>query len=369
MKLTLPTQKFQEMVNKAVKGASNNKMIPITGLMAIELKDGVLTLTTTDATNTLTIIAKDITGEDFYAVVQTDLFSKLVAKTSTEKITLTLKETNLEVKGNGTYNIELPLDEEGQPIRFRGYNFDTTGEKVTMNLSTVKALLTSNKAAIAETMEVPCLTGYYCYPDGVLTTDTFKVCGTAIKVFDRPVLLPAELMNLLALIDQEKIEVHSNGGKLLFVTDNVVIHGVELEGAEDYPVDAIVAFLDTEFTSVCQLSKNALLSVLDRLSLFVTQYDKNGVYLTFTKEGVIISSKKSNGTELLKYTESKNFKPFTCCADIELLKSQINAQDGDTVELWYGHEKATKMTFGKITQILALLEDDRNTEDAAETES
>ena len=43
--------------------------------------------------------------------VQAELFSKLVAKTTTETITLTLKESSLEVKGNGTYNIELPLDE------------------------------------------------------------------------------------------------------------------------------------------------------------------------------------------------------------------------------------------------------------------
>jgi len=41
------------------------------------------------------------------------------------------------------------------------------------------------------------------------------------------------------------------------------------------------------------------------------------------------------------------------------LESQISAQDGEVVELWYGHEKAIKMTSGKITQIVALLEDDR----------
>ena len=100
MKLTLKTLKLQEMVSKAIKGASNNKMIPITSLMAIQWQDGVLTLITTDAANTLKIIDK-VEGEEFYVVVQTELFSKLVAKTTTETITLTLKESSLEVKGNG----------------------------------------------------------------------------------------------------------------------------------------------------------------------------------------------------------------------------------------------------------------------------
>lgn len=358
MKLKLKTLKLQEMVSKAIKGASNNKMIPITGLMAIVLKKGVLTLITTDATNTLKVMEKDIEGDDFYVVVQADIFSKLVAKITTETITLTLKENSLEVKGNGTYSIELPLDEEGQLIKFPEYKFDTKVEKSEINLSTVKVLLNANKAALAETMEVPCLTGYY-FDDRVITTDTFKVCSTDIKVFPDKVLLPAELVELLALMDEEKITVQVSGNKILFSTNNVVVFGSQLEGIEDYPAEAIDAYLETEFKSVCKLPKGAVLNLLDRLALFVTTYDKNGVYLTFTNEGLMFSSKRSNGTELIKYQGSENFQAFTCCADIELLKSQIAAQEGEVVELWYGHEKAIKMTSGKITQIVALLEDDR----------
>ena len=367
MKLKLKTLKLQEMVSKAIKGASNNKMIPITGLMAIVLKKGVLTLITTDATNTLKVMEKDIEGDDFYVVVQANIFSKLVSKITTETITLTLKENSLEVKGNGTYSIELPLDEEGQLIKFPEYKFDTKVEKSEINLSTVKVLLNANKAALAQTMEIPCLTGYY-FDDKVLTTDTFKVCSTDIKVFPDKVLLPAELMELLALMDEEKITVQVSGNKILFTTNNVTVYGTQLDGIEDYPAEAIQAYLDQEFTSMCKLPKSALLNVLDRLSLFVSIYDKNGVYLTFNNEGVLFSSKKSNGTELIKYQGSENFQPFTCCADIELLESQISAQDGEVVELWYGHEKAIKMTSGKITQIVALLEDDR-VMDNGETES
>ena len=359
MKLKLKTLKLQEMVSKAIKGASNNKMIPITGLMAIVLKNGVLTLITTDATNILKVMEKDIEGDDFYVVVPADIFSKLVAKITTEAITLTLKENSLEVKGNGTYSIELPLDEEGQLIKFPDYKFDhEKAEKSVINLSTIKTILNANKAAVADTMEVPCLTGYY-FGDKVITTDTFKVCSTDIKVFPDKVLLPAELVELLDLMDEEKITVQVSGNKILFSTNNVIVFGSQLEGIEDYPSEAINAYLETEFKSVCKLPKGAVLNLLDRLALFVTAYDRNGVYLTFTKDGVIFSSKRSNSTELIKYQESENFQPFTCCADIELLKSQISAQTEEVVELWYGHEKAIKMTSGKITQIVALLEDDR----------
>lgn len=359
MKLNIATLALQEMVAKAVKGASNNKMIPITGLMAIELTDGKLTLTTTDATNTLKVIKQDVTGENFYVSVPVDIFSKLVAKTTTDHITLTLQENSLEVKGNGTYSIELPLDEEGQLIKFPNRSFETATMVKKIQLSTVKKLLTTNKVALAVTMETPCLTGYYCNKDEVITTDTFKVCGNSINVFEEPVLIPAEIMELLALMEDENIEVRRQGNWIHFSTPSVVVYGCELEGVEDYPVDAIHAYLNTEFKSVCKLPKTALLNVLDRLALFISNYDKNGLYLTFTANGLLISSKRSNGTEIIKYQGSENFQEFTCCIDIELFKSQVSAQSGEVVELWYGHDTAIKMVSGNVTQIVALLEDDR----------
>lgn len=359
MKFKVTTQVLQDMVAKAVKGATNNKMIPITSLLAIELKEGVLTLTTTDGTNTLKVIKPDVIGDDFYAAVPEDIFSKLVSKTTTDSISLTLLENCLEVKGNGTYRIELPLDEEGKLIKFPNIVFDESIPASKIQLTTIKQILATNKAALAETMETPCLTGYYCGKDEVISTDTFKVCGNSIGVFDEPILISPEMMNLLSLMEDENIEVRKSEGKILFTTPSVVVYGSELEGIEDYPVEAIHAYLDTEFGSMCKLPRTALLNVLDRLSLFISTYDKNGLFLTFTLEGLMISSKKSNGTELIKYQSSENFTPFTCCIDIELFKSQVSAQSGEIVELWYGHDKAIKMVFGKVTQIVALLEDER----------
>jgi hypothetical protein len=114
-----------------------------------------------------------------------------------------------------------------------------------------------------------------------------------------------------------------------------------------------------EFSSMCKFPKSTLLNLLDRLALFVDTYDKNGIYLTFTNDGIRVSSKKSSGVEVIPYSDSKNFTPFTCCIDIEMLRSQIKAQTTDMIELWYGTDNAIKMVDGNVTQIVALLEDDR----------
>jgi hypothetical protein len=101
------------------------------------------------------------------------------------------------------------------------------------------------------------------------------------------------------------------------------------------------------------------MQLLDRLSIFVSAYDKNGIFLTFTQEGLQIDSKQSNSSELVNYIESSNFKPFTCCIDIEMLSSQVKANTSDSIEIYYGKDSAIKLQEGNTTQIIALLDDDR----------
>ena len=101
MKLTVNTQTLQTMVVKSMKGASCNKMIPLTSLMAIELKDNRLSLITTDATNYLYVSETKVEGDDFYVVVQADMFSKLISRLTCEKVKLELSDNVLKVKGNG----------------------------------------------------------------------------------------------------------------------------------------------------------------------------------------------------------------------------------------------------------------------------
>jgi DNA polymerase III sliding clamp (beta) subunit (PCNA family) len=359
MKLTISTTKLQTLLAKSVKGSSNNKMIPITGLMGIELKDGLLTLTTTDASNTLKVREEKVEGEDFYVVLQTDIFSKLVGKMTSEKITLKLKENALEVKGNGVYSIDLPLDEEGDLIVFPEIEFDFSVPSTTVNLTTIKSILLSNKASLAETMEIPCLTGYRITKGSVITTNTFKICANANSISDEDILMSAEMMELLGVMDKEEIKMYRNAGAetIVFKTNNVEVFGYELDEMDEYPLEAIQDYLKSEFTSMCKLPKDAILSVLDRLSLFIAAYQENAVTLQFNKDGVLFSTPKSKGSELINYQTSENFKDYLCRINVESLKTQVAANASDVIEIWYGHESALKLVGNKITQIAALMGD------------
>ena len=101
------------------------------------------------------------------------------------------------------------------------------------------------------------------------------------------------------------------------------------------------------------------MQALDRLSLFVGPYDKNGIYMTFTRDGLHLSSRKSNGVEVIPYKSSKEFKDFTACINIEMLQTQVKAHVLDEITMCYGLDNALKIVDGNVTQIIAYEQDDR----------
>lgn len=361
MKLKMKTVKLQDMVSRASKGASNNKLIPITSLMAIQLKDNVLTLITTDATNYLYIEEQKVEGDDFYVVVPVDIFSKLIARTTCENVTLTLHENLkiLEVKGNGNYKIELPLDENGQLIKYPDpYIVSDNNVRQTIHLSTVKVILETLKSALANTLEVPCYTGYYI-GNSVIATDTYKIADMDVQLLATPALISCELMDLLSVMTAEKIEVDEfDSGVIQFTTPDCRIYGRVMDDIDDFAVEPISALVNTEMESFCAVNKTEFLQVLDRLELFVGTYDKNAVRFTFTREGLEVSSKAASSVEIIPYVSSDSFIDFTCMIDVQMITQEVKAIQADTIELYYGEDNAIIMKDGNITIVVALLEDE-----------
>ena len=351
------SSRMKEAVNKAIKGAGFNNLIPITSMIGIKLSDGKLRLFTTDMTNTLCIIIDKVAGDDMDITVDADKFGKLIAKTTSEDIDLSVKDDILFVKANGTYKIPLISDEEGL-VTFPALT-ETKGKTTNVKLTSIMQAYNINKSALAKTLENPALTGYYC-GDMVISTDANVITFNDFKMFeqDEPLLISPQLMQLLTLNKQEDIKLIVDKTLLTFIADDMIVQGAVMEGIEDFPADDVKAYLDEAFTSSCKVPKDLLLATLDRLALFIEPYDKNGAYFTFGRKGINIHSKKDASTEVINYVESKDFEPFVCCVDIPMLKEQLQANPDDTVKICYGNENALKIESGKVTQVIALLEDE-----------
>lgn len=354
--MKIKTTKLQEMISKAIKGVGNNKLIPLTSLIALNVSDNKLTITSTDATNYL-YITSDINSDDFYVCVQADQFSKLITRMTCDEVSLEVINDNLEIKGNGTYTIALPLDEDGTMVKYPNPAESLKGETIgTVKLATITSILNSIKPGLATTMEFPQYVNYYV-GDCVVATDTFKLNSLNTNLFSVPKLISGEMMNLLEVVTADTITVIADDNKIMFKTDDCVVYGTTASNIDDFSIDRLQEIIQQEFTSSCKLAKTSLLQLLDRISLFVDTFDEGAVTLNFTKDGLLVSSKKSNGTELIPYIESNNFADFVGIADIIGLQTQIKAQASDTIELQYGLDTALKFVDGDSVSILALLTD------------
>jgi len=357
MKLKIRTATLNDMLSKASAGASRNKLIPITQLLGIRLEGGELTLTTTDGTNILRVIEKGIEGQDGFVTIEIDLIYRLIGKLTTEFTEIELTDNNLTIKSNGIYNIDIPLDEEGEIIEFPSYDLDyEKAQEFTLKSEDIRNIIDINKPALATTMENPVLVDYYI-GDKVFSTDTFKVCANDLNLLPEDMLLSSDLMDLLGLINDKEFTMYSADGINRFKSSTVVIDSPELDNIEEYPIDAIQGLLDTEFEHSCKISRKDLLGILDRLQIFVSPYDRNTIKMIFEKDKLICQSKQNNGREELAYKSVDNFISYECDIDIELLKSQVEAQTSDEIELFYGHDVAIKMKNEKVTQIVALLQE------------
>lgn len=364
MKISVKTMELKKMVTRAAKGASNDKMLPLTSMLCIEKTKegtgGILNLITTNGKDTTFVIGNMIPGGDFLCVVPVDLFSKLVTKLTCEKVSLEVTEGILTVSGNGTYKIPIPMDTDG-PVIFPKPSTETDSEPINVKMSTIRSIIATNKPSLSTSVEDDCLCAYHVH-DAVVTTNEDVICVNETSVTPDPVLISREMMDIISIADADDVNIYINGSVIVMDAGTMLVHGPAHSGIEEFPIEDIKDYANTEFPSSCAVSKAAVKNLMDRLALFIEPYDRNGAYFTFTKDSLQISSKRSSICENIEYKSSKGFKEFSCCVDVPTFKAMTDCIPGDLIEIHYGDASADQPTLkisgSGVSIIMCLMNDD-----------
>lgn len=360
------TSKLQKLVSKVVKGAGNDRFLPITSLMSIEISNGILSLSTTDGNNILTVcddVNTDIDNLSITVPVMT--FSKLISKFTCTDTILDLQDAILIVKGNGTYKISLLVDENGI-VEFPKFSYKEIVSKYTISKSIIMNMYNFNKSAVnIDTSD--CLSGYYV-SDNVVTTNENIICIYTKKVFDTPVLLPANLVKLLPLLDDVEINVSFYPNNAVsFISDNVRVDGYIRSDIEYYPIDGIIVYKDKKFNYRCEVSKIELQRVLNRISLFVEPYDRNAIKLSFNSDCLEVCSKNASAIDIIKYHIGEHgegiqdlLESMIYFINFDLFKSQVDAMPLDRFYIYFGESNAIKLACDDVMSIIALYNVEEN---------
>lgn len=367
--IKINTEGLKSIIAKSIKCCANNRMLPLTAMVRIEaFKDDEISLTTTNMRDFLKVTYSREGNFDevsvagaFDVVVNADKFLKLIQKTTSDYVSLDYdaEHRSLKIIGNGKYVIETMVDEDG-PIDYPEKFSRTFGamHSATLSPEDINVLLTSNRSAVANTVDEACYMGYFIDSDATLTSDRIKICKTPVALFEQPVLFAPTTIDMLELFKESgaKVSVSEKGDLSIVSPDafSVKLYSTPLEGIEDFAADTINELTDIAFTSFCKLRKNDFINSLERLSIFVGAYDQNEINISFTPEALILSNKSSSGGETLEYTQSEGFEEFSSKIELPMLLSAIKSLSADAVELWYGQPNAVKLVDGDIIQILSL---------------
>lgn len=354
MQIKIKTETLKTLTSKAVKGMSNNKMLPITEMIGITVVGTNLSLLSTDGTNKVEIKAKIENPEnvDFSLAVNGNTFSKLIQKTTTEFTTLILEDDKLTVKGNGSYSFAIPVDEDGNKIVFEPLYLE--GEQEQVDVESLKNSYLLNKESVATTMEVPAYTGFYYDENGSITTNSIKISYLSKGIIKNPVLLFTSFVQLFSILDDKTATIVQNNSEICIFTNSVVIKSLKMTDITEFPVNEIKPFITTEMPHKVKVNKQALLNLLNRIEIFVTPYDKNGIKVDFTKEGMKVWTIKGDSYELLPYVDSTDQENASIKIDVTNFKALISACPEEEVTIHYGNPNAIKMTFGDVIQVIAL---------------
>lgn len=351
MKLNIETIKLNAILDSVSKGVGNIRVLPITEYILIELKEGQLKVKATDSINFVTYTEKGYEGEDGQAVVKAAQFMDLVKKTTKTEIKLQLKDSHLEVIGNGTYKVELNTEDE-----FPTYEFKYNESGVTVPSTTFSDIFQTNYSAIASDMIMPCLTGYNL-GKGSTTTDGVKMCinENGIDMKDN-ILISQKQAELISSLNSDKVNVQVDGNKMIFKTNNVEIFGVEMDDKEQYPDIEELAQLEGE--SKVTLKRQPLLQSLQRLALFVNIFENGGVTLGFRTDKLHLKDVKENSSEEVAYEKQEIKEEAEVSVSVRYLIDLIEALKGEEIELQFTNDGETPLIIkdGKVVQLLSIME-------------
>lgn len=357
-KLTISTTQLKALINRASQGVGANKLFDLTNYIGIKANTQGLSLYTTDGVNTLWVSAEVGCEDEIDVTVLAETFIKLVNKITSDTVTIEADDKSLTISGNGSYKLDLKLDDEGNLLSFPTKDFNVEVEGVgTVSQSEVQIIQSSLKSSLSD--NAGSVYKDYYVGEFICATDKAMLGLYGCKLFDSEdtkFLLSPQFIDLLAYAGEDVSLAYNKDSKVLIANaSNFTVVTKDVTDCSEYNIEGLKKMLSIEQESYCKIRKKELLDLLDRLSLFVGEYDDGGITLQFTSNSLKVSSMSSSGVEIVNYAESKDAKDKTVKINIIRLISQLKSYISDMVELYYGSDLCIKLVDGDVTQVIALM--------------
>lgn len=363
--MILETSNFKIACSKILSAIDNNNLSEINDILELKVDDNVLYLNSTNKEYYISIKFPLAQNENFKATIKAETFLKLISQITTDTITLTTTESNLIVKGNGTYKI--PLIFEGESLlEIPKINIDN----VTVQMDISKTILDSinnynSKEIIKENITKPIQKMYYVDELGCITFTSTGACVNNFNL-EKPIkmLLNNKIVKLFKLFKSNNIwfrlgydAISENiiQTKVSFSDDEVTLNAIlscDDTMLNSIPVEMIRNRLSSNYPYSVVLDKAQLSQALSRLAIFNKNLIYNYYKFTFDDNSVLISDDKDINTEKLNYQNRQENLDYSLYLNINELKTILDGCSDPSLNLLFGNQQAVVVVRKNIRNLL-----------------
>lgn len=364
-------EEIQNACSKILAAVDSNALSAVTETLQLSTEGKNLYISVTNKEYYAQVKIEMSEPMDFKATVNAQLFLKLVSQITTETIELTIQDSALVLKGNGTY--KLPLIFEGDKLmELPQITIDNPTVNFTIDSNILLSILNYNSKELNKgIISKPIQKMYYVDNEGAITFTT----GACVNNFQlqQPVklLLNDRLVKLFKLFKGEQVDFTLGYDsisddviqtKVKFKSDNIIITAVlscDDTMLQQFPVNAVRGRANADYPYSVNINKDQLIQTINRLLLFTAATGAKDIinpYSTFEfmKDRVVIWDTNHENYEEVFYSNTKcNIEDkYVAMFDFKDLKITLENCTEQYVALNFGDETALVVVRGNVKVVV-----------------
>lgn len=259
------TQEMYRVCNLFSEIIKVNPLKPITDLVEMYARDGVLHIGATDGIMRV-VATLPCDCELPNVVVTLSKLTKLLRLTHVPEVVLTDKESYLQFRGEGVYKIPKIFEEDGTKIALRLRMPEQAEDATVFSVEELRHAIKRNNVTLYVGDSTPILARYYNYKNNIITTNAMSL-GISYGKLPLTEMYPVLVEQLAALPSDFTFGVVNGGYRIS--CENLELFTL-IGSPNDFPFASLKNLLD--FDSICpntiQINKSELSDALKRVELF-----------------------------------------------------------------------------------------------------
>ena len=372
--MILQTKELQDIAQKILSTINTNDTVNSTDQLQLSTTQGKLHLSVSSDEYFVDIQLPADVQEELHAVVNANVFLKLLTQTSVDSISLQVDEQTLQVEGNGKYVLPLLYTSSGETLRLTGIQIFNPVQRMTISSDILASLLRYNAKQLSTVKVVasPLQKVFYMDECGAITFTE----GACVNNFTLPqptrVLLSPKLVKLFKLFQKDEpvemiVGYDSVGGsaeiiqtKIQFATPLVTISAIltcDDTLLNSYPASRIRDSATANYRYSTVVSKDLLQAAVNRLLLFHSSTDvlqPIGKFV-FRGDDVVINDIRTRNREVVDYVnsiDSLQYGEYTAVINLNEIKATLDTCSDSYLTVYFGSDVALVIARGNVYNVI-----------------